>query len=336
MFVDDDIRILEVFKVIFRKKFKVTVEYNPLKALELLSEGVQFDVIVSDIKMPEMTGIDFLLRAKHIAPLAARIVLTGHGDMNIAGDAVNLGHVYKFLHKPCRNDVLARAIEEAVEYGAFQKNANDGFIGSLLSALNFRNLETSAHVERVGRISATLAKTLGWTNGQSRDLQVAAAMHDIGKIGIPDAILLKPGRLSMEEFEVMKNHSRIGAEILRNSSHPVMEMAKDIASGHHERFDGRGYPFKIGGEDIPQSARIVAVADVYDALISDRVYRKHFEPQETLSMIVAERSKSFDKEVVDAMLDTIGIIQSFYIPLNSMQLTEIGDASLLSLLQRKD
>lgn len=312
LFVDDDIRILEAFKVIFRKKFKVTVECNPLKALELLSQGVQFDVIVSDIKMPEMTGIDFLLRAKHIAPLAARIVLTGHGDMNIAGDAVNLGHVYKFLHKPCRNDVLARAIEEAVEYGAFQKNANDGFIGSLLSALNFRNLETSTHVERVGRISATLAKTLGWTDGQARELQVAAAMHDIGKIGIPDAILLKPGRLSMDEFEVMKNHSRIGAEILCNSPHPVMGMARDIASGHHERFDGTGYPSKVGGEDIPLSARIVAVADVYDALVSDRVYRKSFDHQDALNIIVAERTKCFDGNVVDAMLDTMGIIQCMY------------------------
>jgi len=312
LFVDDDIRILEAFKVIFRKKIKVTVECNPLKALELLSEGVHFDVIVSDIKMPEMTGIDFLLRAKHIAPLAARIVLTGHGDMNIAGDAVNLGHVYKFLHKPCRNDVLARAIEEAVEYGAFLKNANDGFIGSLLSALNFRNLETSAHVERVGRISAMLAKTLGWTDGQARDLQVAAAMHDIGKIGIPDAILLKPGPLSMDEFEVMKNHSRIGAEILCNSSHPLMGMAKDIASGHHERFDGTGYPFMVGGEDIPLSARIVAVADVYDALVSDRVYRKSFDHQEALNIIVAERSKRFDGKIVDAALDSINIIMNLY------------------------
>ena len=314
LFVDDELSVLETFQSIFRKQFEVTIAQSAMEALGLLRMGLRFDVIVSDIMMPGMDGVEFLSNAKMLAPLSTRIALTGHADMERLADVVNQGHVYKFLMKPCRADRLAAAIQEAVDYAAHSRGTDDDFSRNLLAALNFRNLETSMHVERVGRVSALLAQSLGWNEDSAALLRKAAPLHDIGKISIPDAVLLKPGRLSGEEYTIMKEHAHIGGEMLRNASTPLLTMAREIALGHHERPDGTGYPRGIHCVTIPLSARIVSVADVYDAIVTKRVYRNALSHTEALALITNGRGIAFDSIVVDALINVVETLQTIYRP----------------------
>lgn len=314
LFVDDDPVVLHRFRIQFRKQFAITVAQNPLAAIDLLKNGMRYDVIVSDIMMPGMNGMEFLAHAKTLSPFSTRIALTGHADLELVAETVNQGHVYKFLTKPCKTERLGAAIADAANYAMQRQYNDDDFSQNLLAALSFRNLETSRHVERVGYVSSLLARALGRNEDDIRMLRAAAPLHDIGKIGIPDAILLKPGSLSDEEYAIMKKHSRIGAEMLQRASTPLLSMARDIAWGHHERPDGTGYPHGLVGTEIPWSARIVSVADVYDALVSDRVYRGAFSHEEAQAVIRGGRGTEFDSHVVDAFFGSIPQIKSLYDP----------------------
>jgi putative two-component system response regulator len=140
------------------------------------------------------------------------------------------------------------------------------------------------------------------------DIRIAAAIHDVGKLGIPDSIVLKPGKLAAQEFEVMKTHTEIGARIMERSNFEVVKVAREIALYHHERWDSSGYPQGLGGEAIPESARIVAVADVYDSLISDRVYRPAFPENKALAMIKEEKGRHFDPRILECFLDSLSEI----------------------------
>jgi putative two-component system response regulator len=150
-----------------------------------------------------------------------------------------------------------------------------------------------------------MASDLGW-DARSVDLiRLAAPMHDVGKIGIADSILLKPGRLTREEFDIIKTHTTIGAKILGGSDVPLLRLAKEIALSHHERWDGSGYPQGLVTDSIPQSARIVSVADVYDALVNDRVYRPAFPEEEALTIMDEQRGRYFDPRVFDSFKDML-------------------------------
>ncbi len=157
-----------------------------------------------------------------------------------------------------------------------------------------RDEETGIHVRRVGLVSEVLARSVGWSVAEVDCIRQAAPMHDVGKIGIPDAILRKPGKLTPEEFEVMKTHTSIGARMLADSDVPMLQMAEQIAIGHHERWDGRGYPNGLAGQDIPECARIVAIADVFDALTHARVYKPAMSEDEALTVMRSEAGTQFD------------------------------------------
>jgi len=150
------------------------------------------------------------------------------------------------------------------------------------------------HIRRTGLLSEVLARAAGWFGDDVEAIRQAAPMHDIGKIGIPDAILQKPGKLTSEEFAVMKTHTRIGADILSGSQAPMLQMARDIALNHHERWDGKGYPRGVVGKAIPECARIVAIVDVYDALMHDRVYRPALPETEVLTIMQQGAGTHFD------------------------------------------
>jgi putative two-component system response regulator len=164
----------------------------------------------------------------------------------------------------------------------------------------YRDDATQEHAWRIGRTCRMLSRALGDSRAQAELLQRAAPLHDIGKIGISDAILLKPGRLSESEFETVKAHTTIGAAILSGSASRVLLLAEKIAISHHERWDGRGYPFGVRGTKIPRASRIVAVADVFDALTHERPYKRAWPLDEALSEILAQRGRHFDPEIVDA------------------------------------
>lgn len=172
----------------------------------------------------------------------------------------------------------------------------------LAAAAELKDDDTGAHLVRMGHYSAALARACGQPEEWCRRLLYASRMHDVGKIGVPDRVLKKPGRLTDEEWQEMRRHPEIGAAILDGSDSPVLQMAADVALYHHERFDGRGYPQGLAGDAIPLSARIVAVADVFDALTSDRCYRRALPEEEAIGMIREGAGGHFDPEIVAAFL----------------------------------
>ncbi len=175
----------------------------------------------------------------------------------------------------------------------------------LIYAAGFRDEETGAHIRRIGFYAAVIARAIGWNALAVDDIQIAAPMHDIGKIGIADKILKKPGRLTDEEFNIMRTHASIGREMLSGSSVSMLNIAADIAGSHHERWDGSGYPDGLKGEEIPVAARIVAIVDVYDALVHQRVYKAAFEEDVALYMMQEEVGSHFDPNLYQVFLDNI-------------------------------
>jgi HD-GYP domain-containing protein (c-di-GMP phosphodiesterase class II) len=175
----------------------------------------------------------------------------------------------------------------------------------LSMAVEFRDEDTGAHIERIGRFSTLLAEQIGLDQELCERMSHAAPLHDVGKVAIPDAILLKPGKLTAEERAIVETHAEEGHRLLKGSSSAILDMAATIALSHHEKWDGSGYPRGVTGEAIPIEGRIVAIADVFDALTSDRVYRKAFPVEQALRMMREERGKHFDPVLLDAFMEVL-------------------------------
>jgi response regulator RpfG family c-di-GMP phosphodiesterase len=180
----------------------------------------------------------------------------------------------------------------------------------LIGAAGYRDEETGAHIRRIGLYAAAMAKSLGWTQSQIDELKLAAPMHDMGKIGIADNILLKRGRLNEAEFDTMKKHAQIGGDMLSGSGIPMLDTAAKIANCHHERWDGTGYPKGLKGEQIPEAARIVAIVDVYDALVHKRVYKEAIGEQETLQIMTEMSGSHLDPNLFEVFLSIIEPIRA--------------------------
>ncbi|HEX6589819.1 MAG TPA: HD domain-containing phosphohydrolase, partial [Longimicrobiales bacterium] len=207
----------------------------------------------------------------------------------------------RYLHEELRvnNESLEQRV---VERTREVEEARLDVLYRLARASEYRDDQTGRHTQRVGRLAERLSQVLGMEQSAYELMRRAAPLHDIGKIGIPDAILLKPSRLEPDEIAVMQTHTVIGANILSGSRSPLLLLAEEIALSHHERWDGRGYPNGLGEEEIPLSGRIVAVADVFDSLTHERPYKKAWSARDTLLEIEREAGKQFDPRVVDAML----------------------------------
>lgn len=182
----------------------------------------------------------------------------------------------------------------------------------LYNALETRHMETASHVYRIGNACACVGTLLGWDEARIDAIRWAAPLHDIGKIGISDAILYKPGPLTDKEFQIIKQHTVKGAHILSGSHNRVVRLGEVLALSHHENWDGSGYPHGLKGEEIPLEARVVAVADVYDALLADRVYRKKMSREQALSIIGNESGKKFDPAIVEVLMKYNDIIHSHF------------------------
>lgn len=191
------------------------------------------------------------------------------------------------------------AIENAHLYEQVRK-ATEDTIFRLAAAAEYKDRDTASHLIRMSKYSALIAKSLGYSKEYCENLELASPMHDIGKLGVPDAVLVKPGKLNESEWLEMKKHPLYGAEILKDSESELIQMSQRIALCHHEKFDGSGYPAGLKGEEIPMEARIVALADVFDALTSKRVYKEKFSIEETLRIIREGAGKHFDPKVIDA------------------------------------
>jgi putative two-component system response regulator len=283
------------------------------------------DLIILDLQMPEMDGYEVLQVIRPLTKSAAYLpilVLTSDATTCARKMALELGASDFLMKQVDATEFLLRVknfltmrlwskqlsdrnvdLEERVkERTAELERSHAEVVRRLARAGEHRDDDTGQHTKRVGDVSALIAAQLGIEREKVKLIQLAALLHDLGKIGVPDAILLKTGRLTPEEFSTMKKHCHAGASILAESQTPLLQMAERIAAHHHERFDGLGYPNGLAGEEIPIEARIVSVADVYDALTHERPYKKAWSKQEAIDEIVSQSGRQFDPQVVRAFV----------------------------------
>ena len=314
--VDDIAQNIEVLSGILRTRYRVRAATNGERALEIAMSEPKPDLILLDVMMPDMDGLDVCRRLK--ADPRSRdipvIFVTAMSEIEDEADGFAAGCV-DYLAKPVSPPlVLARVrthlqlrdqnqrLERKVrERTAELERTRLAVIRCLGKASEFKDDNTGLHVIRMSRYSRALGLAAGMNEEEAHMLMLASPMHDIGKIGVPDHILKKNGKLDAEEWEMMKRHVEFGGQILGHHDSELLVMARTIALTHHEKWDGSGYPKGLAGEDIPLVGRITALADVFDALTSERPYKKAWPVEEALNLIRSERGKHFDPELVDKM-----------------------------------
>lgn len=305
----------------------VTGITDPREAMACFHE-LQPDLILLDLHMPHMDGFA-VLRALRAATATGEylpvLMLTGDDDRAVREQALELG-ANDFVAKPfelsetllrIRNLLETRRLhlvlgrenrtleERVVERTRQLQESQFETLRRLAQAAEFRDDDTGKHTQRVGELSAALARVAGLDDSIVEHLRLAAPLHDIGKIGIPDTILLKPGKLTAEEFAVMQRHTTIGASILSDGQSSFIQMAETIALSHHERWDGSGYPNNVSGTDIPLVARVVAIVDFFDALTHARPYRGAVPLPAVLELMRSEAGRHFDPALLKVFLNEL-------------------------------
>ena len=294
------------------------------KALAWAQSNVP-DLIIVDYMMPDIDGLEFIrqLRETPGRKMVPVLMITANDQKEIRYSALDLG-ANDFLTKPVDKVEFLARVKNMLHLNQARKQLADHAswlagevrkatkeiadreretVFRLCKAAEYRDPETGAHILRMAHFSKLIARELGLSADDQQLILEAAPMHDIGKVGIPDRVLLKPGRLDPDEFEFMKQHALFGYELLKGSSSRVLQAGAEIAKGHHEKFDGSGYPYGLKGDEIPIFSRIVAVADVFDALTSARPYKKAWELEAAVDFLNAGAGKHFDPACVGAFLN---------------------------------
>ena len=333
--VDDDAALRSWAQRVLRGQgYDCAVAASAAGARTALADGC-FDVAMLDVNMPGESGVELLafLRAEY--PMVAVVMMTGVDDLRLARTAIELGS-YGYLVKPVRAGellinvanalhrrrreselrlrmgaleddevrtagALRRALAATARSGDAAEAVQSDSMRRLVRLAEFRDNGTGQHMVRMGRYCELIGLQLGLSEARCERLRVASELHDIGKVGVPDAILLKPGKLTVAEFDVMKTHPEIGYRLLADSESELMRLAATVALTHHERWDGGGYPHQLAGESIALAGRIAAIGDVFDALTSDRVYRPAFPVGLAVDIMEAERGRQFEPMLLDAM-----------------------------------
>ena len=339
LIVDDSFINRELLTEMLEDEYEVITCENGLQALELMEENYnELAIILLDLVMPVLDGVGFLkaLQNKSIMKDIPILVISGETNVETEIKCFDYG-VFDFIKKPFDNRLVKKRIKNAVDLYMYKNNleervaeqtsviseqynllkhqadqlakSNVSIIEILGTIVEYRNLERGEHIQRVKSYTRILGEQLmedypeyNLTSKQLNVIVSASALHDVGKIAIPDSILLKPGRLTKEEFEYMKEHTTKGCEIINNIrgvwSEEYAKASYEICRHHHERYDGRGYPDGILGENIPISAQLVAVADVYDALVNERVYKSAFSADKAFNMIINGECGTFSPKLM--------------------------------------
>ena len=332
MIVDDQLTSRVILETIVQGIYDniiVRTFDNAISALKVAASDPP-DLIIADYKMPELDGVEFTRKIRQIPSCEdiPVVIITIIDDRSIMYQALEAGAT-DFLTKPldhyeykarCRNLLTIRRqqliIRNRAENLEAQIKAATKAIHTreketlirLARAGEFKDSLTGSHLNRISRISRLIAQELGKDETFCETIELAAPMHDIGKIGIPDKILLKEGPLDDEQMEIMKTHTTIGYEILKDSPSHYLQMGAVIALNHHERFDGAGYPNKLKADNIPLEARIVTVADIFDALTSQRTYKSAWSTEAALDEIASQKGKQLDPLCVDALFSQLNNI----------------------------
>ncbi len=327
LIIDDVIENIKILSSILEQEgYNVMSTTDGFEALKLI-QSRPFDLIMLDIMMPDISGLEVCRHLK-VDPMTANIpviFLTASNDKDMLSKAFDVGGI-DYIRKPYFKEELLSRVKAALKIRHYEKNLEDEvkrrtkemqeaqihLMRMLGGVAEGHSIETYQHVKRVAEVTYLLAKYSGMDEKTAETLKYASYLHDLGKIGVKDYILHKKGKLTKKEFEEIKKHPTLGAAMLEGVKLPLFEVAKIISKEHHEKWDGSGYPQGLAGENIHIYARIVAIADVFDALSSRRSYKEGWSMQETLDFFKKQSGKHFDPHLIDILFDHIDDFLALY------------------------
>lgn len=306
LIVDDEPDNLALLYRTLRGKYEIARSTSPLAALEMLKQE-HFHCILSDHKMPEMDGVEFLRHCNEIAPDTMRLLVTAYSDAGILIDAINYAKIYRYIKKPYNPDELLLIVANALDYYQLKQDNTTlikdlkelfaGTVTAIVEALDAKDSYTLGRSRRVTYYAVKMARSLHLSDLSTGKIELAGLLHDIGMIGVSDDILSKVEKLTTEEYDEIKKHVNHSVKILDDIKQ--LNDVVEIIKYHHEHYDGNGYPYGKKGDEIPLGSRIIAVADAFDSMITPKVYRQYITPDDALNHIKSLAGKQFDPVVVE-------------------------------------
>lgn len=316
LIVDDEEDNLALLYRTLRGKYEVTKASSAIEALEIL-KNENFDCILSDHKMPLMDGVEFLKRVYDMWPRTMRLLVTAYSDVKILIDAINYAKIYRYIKKPYSPDELLLVVENALEtYQLKIDNENliqdlkelfSGTVKAIIEALDAKDSFTLGRSRRVAFYALKIVNKMSLTPAEASQIELAGLLHDIGMIGVAEEILNKSQKLTDEEFEQVKLHVQYSVKILEDIKQ-LYEIT-EIIKYHHEYYNGCGYPYGLKGEEIPLGSRIIAIADAYDSMVSNRAYRESLTPQDAIDIMQQGAGKQFDPNLLQIFISILPEIQ---------------------------
>ena len=311
--VDDEPDNLQLVKRTLRRHYDIVTANNADEAIEILNQNSDIEMVLSDHKMPGKSGVELLQHCFEHYPVIIRILITAYSEVPILVEAINAGKIHRYIKKPWTPEELELTVSKAFEASKLSRENNrliadfkdlfSGTISAITDALDEKDKYTAGRSKRVCEYAIEIAKEMNLSDIEISKIEVASLLHDIGMIGVPEEILNKTDKLSDEEFKIIQKHVSYGLNIL--GSIKQLDSVVPIIKYHHERYDGTGYPYGLKGEEIPIGARIIALADTFDALTSSRVYRASVPVDKAIELLKSFAGKQLDYNVVQAFLKIV-------------------------------